>query len=155
MHADLSAALEKDGIKVTTISAGKYKAEGSPYAALTDAAREHVQGIVDAAFADFVGDVAKGRGVAASQVRKGYGEGRVLSAPAAKDAGMVDSLGTLESTAGRLMPRTPLGMRGEGAELELSAVDDPKSREALDVQQAAHETTAVEDDTRARRLRVQ
>jgi len=125
LHADISVAMEQEGVKVTTISAGRYKAEGSPYEPLSDAAREHVQGLVDAAYGDFVGDVAKSRGVATSQVRKGYGEGRVLTASAAKDAGMIDSIGTLESVVAKLMPRLGVGARAEGKLGYMMAESDP------------------------------
>jgi len=40
VHVDWSAALEKAGLKVTMIYAGKYKSEGNPYEPLTDEAKE-------------------------------------------------------------------------------------------------------------------
>ncbi len=43
MHQDVSAALEKDGVKVTMVSAGKYKTEGNPFEPLTDEARAAMQ----------------------------------------------------------------------------------------------------------------
>ncbi len=121
MHADVSGALEQEGVKVTVISAGKYKAEGSPYSALSDEAHAHVQSLVDAAYSDFTGDVARGRGVSMSAVQKGYGQGRIYQAKAAKDAGMIDSIGTLDSTFARLMPGSNGKMRAEVDEPALAA----------------------------------
>lgn len=113
-HEDLSKALEQQGINVTLISAGKYKTEGNPFEPLSDEAKAVKQASVDAAYAQFVKDVARGRGVAASEVRGGYGEGRTLSAKDAKAAGLIDRIGTMEDTIGRLVGRAAAGaMRSE------------------------------------------
>lgn len=102
VHSDRSAQLEQDGVKVTVISAGKYKAEAIDAKPLTDDARAGIQAIVDDGYAMFVRDLAKFREVSASTIRNGYGEGRVLGAKAAKDAGMVERVATLEETISRL-----------------------------------------------------
>lgn len=113
-HEDLSKALQQQGINVTLISAGKYKTEGNPFEPLSDEAKAVKQASVDAAYAQFVKDVARGRGVAASEVRGGYGEGRTLSAKDAKAAGLIDRIGTMEDTIGRLVGRAAAGaMRSE------------------------------------------
>lgn len=115
-HEDLSKALEKEGISVELISAGKYKVEGSPFGPLSPEARAAKQATVDAAYAQFTADVARGLGVSAKDVRNGYGEGRVLSAKDAKAAGLIDKIATMDETLGRLVGRqaaTGGGMRAE------------------------------------------
>lgn len=102
MHVDYSQALEAEGIKVTFIKAGKYKAEGNPYEPLSQETTDYVQQGVDEAYTAFVKAVARNRGVTASKVRADYGEGRVLGADAALAAGMVDRVATLEEVLGRL-----------------------------------------------------
>jgi signal peptide peptidase SppA len=102
MHTDLSAALEAEGVKVTVARAGKYKAERNPFTALSDEAMSEMQAEVSDFYDLFVKDVAKGRGVAPSKVRNGYGEGRTVRAQAAVDAGMADKVATLEETVERL-----------------------------------------------------
>jgi signal peptide peptidase SppA len=102
-HEDISAMNEGLGIKTTLVSAGKYKTEGTPLAPLTDDARAHWQSLVDSAYDMFVGDVAKGRGVSAEQVRNGFGEGRMVAAADAVKEGMIDRVATLEQTIGRMM----------------------------------------------------
>jgi ClpP class serine protease len=63
-HQDLSAALEKEGVKVTLISAGKFKTEGNPFEPLSDDAKGASAGACRrAAYEAFVKAVAKGRGV--------------------------------------------------------------------------------------------
>jgi signal peptide peptidase SppA len=103
VHEDWSKAWEQAGLKLTYISAGKYKTEGNFDEPLSDEARAHIQGFVDDAYGLFAADVAKGRGVTAEAVRAHYGEGRVLTAKDAKAAGMVDRVAGYEETMRRLM----------------------------------------------------
>lgn len=103
VHEDWSAAMDQAGVKMTYITAGKYKAEGNPAQPLSEEARQHLQTIVDASYDLFVADVAKGRAVSAADVRGNYGEGRVLSAQDAKAAGMIDRIAGYDETVKRLM----------------------------------------------------
>jgi signal peptide peptidase SppA len=80
VHQDLSKALEAEGIKIDVIKAGKYKTEGNPFEPLSEESRAFIQARVDEAYSQFVKDVARGRGVNASDVKGGYGDGRVLTA---------------------------------------------------------------------------
>jgi signal peptide peptidase SppA len=102
-HIDESKALEKDGIKVTLITAGRYKREGNPYEALSSDARSHMQSRVDAYYDSFVRAVSRGRHLSVKTVREGFGEGRVLGARQALTAGMVDRIATLDEVIGELM----------------------------------------------------
>lgn len=103
MHEDDSAALEKDGIKLTLISAGKYKTEANPYEPLSEEARAAIQQSVDEYYDAFVQAVARNRGVKPSAVRNGFGEGRVVGARQAVELGMADRIGTLEETISGLL----------------------------------------------------
>jgi signal peptide peptidase SppA len=102
LHADESGLLEKMGIDITLISAGKFKTELNPFEPLDDEARAYEQSRVDDYYGQFVGAVARGRGVTASAVRKGFGEGRMVGAKQAVQEGMADRVGTLEQTIQRL-----------------------------------------------------
>lgn len=125
-HQDLSKLLEKEGVSVTLISAGKFKTEGNQFEPLTDEAREFLQARVDAAYAQFVKDVARGRGVAPTAIRNGYGEGRALSAKDALAAGLIDRIATFDETIARLTgrARAGAGMRAEDAAVEIAASAD-------------------------------
>lgn len=126
IHQDISGALEKEGVKKTIISAGKFKAEASPFEPLNDDARAAIQSYVDEAFDNFIADVAAGRGVNASQVRSGFGEGRVLTAPNALAAGMIDRIETLNETIQRVAANpSKIGMRAELEPLPIVA-DEPQ-----------------------------
>ena len=95
-HTDQSKALEQRGLKVTLVSAGKHKAERSETAPLAKYAKDYMQGQVDEAYQTFLDDVALGRRVSPGQVEDHYGQGRMLSAKRARDAGMVDAIATVE-----------------------------------------------------------
>ncbi len=124
VHKDLSAALEKEGIKITMIKAGKFKTEGNPFEPLSDETRARVQEKVDEAYGLFVKDVATGRGVTPAVVRSDYGEGRMLTAKEAKAAGMIDRIGTMDETLSRLIGKSSkTGMRAEDEAPELTAAD--------------------------------
>ncbi len=132
-HVDQSEADRLDGVKPTFISAGKYKTEGNAHEPLTDEARGALQQLVDDYYGAFVGSVAKGRGVSAAAVRGGYGEGRVLAARRAMEAGLVDRVATFDDTirrmaSGRVTSRATAALTGfEGP--TATAVDDVEADE--------------------------
>lgn len=97
LHRDVSAAAEKEGVKFSVISAGKFKGEGNPYEPLGDEARAFAQKRVDEHYDAFVKGVARNRSVSPGDVSGGFGQGRVLGAADAIAAGMADRIGTLES----------------------------------------------------------
>jgi signal peptide peptidase SppA len=123
VHDDVSAALEKMGVKKTIISSGKYKAEGSPFGPLSDEARTHRQQEADAYYDDFVRAVARNRNVSLSAVRDGFGQGRMVRAEAAIAEGMADRIATLDETiarfAGHPTPRRKLAAEREKRALTL------------------------------------
>lgn len=123
-HQDLSGMLEQDGVKMTLISAGKFKVEGNPFEPLSEEARAAIQADVDSFYSMFVGDVAKGRGVKADDVRADYGEGRMVLAKAAVGAGMADRVAAFSDTVARLARGTSApGRRAQLPDLEETDLD--------------------------------
>ena len=102
VHEDWTENMEAQGVKITEVSAGKYKTEGAPWKALDEEAEAQIHTEVTEAYNWFVRDVARFRGASQAAVREGYGEGRVVSAEAAVKAGLADRVGTLEETIDRL-----------------------------------------------------
>lgn len=147
-HKDLSAALEKEGIKVRVFRSTAHKWAGNPFEPLTDEQAAEIQARVDAAGLQFDKDVAAGRRVDLSVVRAGFGEGRVLDAKAAKAAGMIDRIATMDETIARLMGRRAAAGAGPRAEEELG---EPATS-GIDL--AASEDTAAQvcEADRLRRL---
>lgn len=121
-HQDLSELLKKEGVTITLIKAGKYKTENNPFEPLTEEGKADIQAKVDEAYAIFVRDVARGRGVTPAAVRGGYGEGRTLTAKDAKAAGLIDRIATMDETLARLTgSKSKAGMRAEGEDAPLVA----------------------------------
>lgn len=124
MHENYSKWLENEGVDVTLISAGKYKVEANPFQALSEEARAAIQQDVDEYYDMFIGAVAKGRGVTGSVVKSQYGQGRVLTANAAKKNGMVDRVATLEQVLANLGVKT-------SADQQKASLDIKKKRLSL------------------------
>lgn len=100
VYEDVAKKLEMEGVSPDIIFAGKYKGEGI-VGPLGEDTRAHLQAKVDEYYGMFVERVAKGRGVAASAVRDGFGEGRTISAKRALEAGMIDRIATMQETLAR------------------------------------------------------
>jgi len=133
VHQDLSAALEKEGIKVTVIKAGANKAEGNPFEPLSDEVRAQIQASVDAAKKQFVKAVARGRGVSEADVVANFGDGRAFNAKDAKANGLIDRIATMDDTLGRLVGKSSGGMRADLADVvvEDHVHDSPAVANAL------------------------
>lgn len=101
-HEDLSKRNEAKGKTTTLVTAGKFKAEGSPFGPLDEEARAEMQGKVDHYYAMFTQAVARGRGVTEAKVKADYGQGRMLVAKEAVARGMADHVATLAQVLGRL-----------------------------------------------------
>lgn len=125
VHQDLSAALEKEGVKVTIIKAGDHKTDGNPFEPLSDERRADMQSAVDGAYAAFVKAVARGRGVSVADARNGFGRGKALSAGDAKAAGLIDRIATMDDTLARLT-----GTR-QAAGAGRASLDDARLRRLL------------------------
>lgn len=118
LHVDYSKANEQAGVKEEIISAGEHKADAVDGAPLSDAGRASMQAMVDHIYSTFIADVAAGRGVSKETVLSDYGKGLTFTAPAARSAGLVDRVATMDETLKRLS--TPQGraavMRAEYVE---------------------------------------
>lgn len=108
MHSDVTKAAERLGFTFTTVTAGQFKAEFSPFRVLSDEARAELQARVDEAYGWFVDGLARNRGTSRANVEKSYGQGRVMSAKAALAAGMIDGIATRDEViAGMLRKAHP------------------------------------------------
>ncbi len=101
VYVDTSEMDAKDGVKVSVLKAGKYKAEGV-YGPLDPEAEAAMQARIDEYYGMFVRAVARQRDVSVDAVRNGFGQGRVVGAKAALEAGMVDRIGTLDEAVASL-----------------------------------------------------
>jgi ClpP class serine protease len=121
MHVDESKA-----------SAGKYKVELQPYAPLNDEAKSRMQDRVDATYAKFNAALKRNRDTTMDNVKKNYGEGRVLSADEALSVGMIDRIMTFEELIARLAGD---GANTASAPSSMAATPD---KEKLRLREARH-----------------
>lgn len=113
MHVDWSKFNEDLGVNPTYISAGKYKVEGHPDAPLDEEARAAMQVSVNQYYEDFIAAVARNRNVKASDVRKGFGEGRCLKDEFALAENMVDRVCTIDELIDKLATTKESSNRAE------------------------------------------
>ena len=92
LSVDLTAALEKSGVKITPVFAGEHKIERSPFVPLSDEAKAHMQHGVDEWYGQFLSAIHRGRGARVSAASN-YGGGRMLSAKTALAEGLIDFIG--------------------------------------------------------------
>lgn len=102
VHQDESAKLEKEGVKVTYVAAGKHKVDGNRAEPLSADAEDRLRSMVNVYYDQFVSAVARGRGVKASDVRNGYGEGGMVHARNAIKENLADRIDTLDNTIKRV-----------------------------------------------------
>lgn len=95
MHADLSKVLEDMGVNITLISAGEKKVDGNPFQPLSEGALADIQASVDSAYQQFLGAVARGRGITKADVEQKHGKGALVEASVAANSGMIDGVMTL------------------------------------------------------------
>ena len=115
VHEDWSKWLEQDGVKLTPVSAGKYKLERASWAPLGEEALANLQARVDEVYSWFVKAVAANRGDTQTAVRNGYGEGRVLGAEEAVKAKLADRVGTFDDAVARLATKIKRAGAGPSA----------------------------------------
>lgn len=89
-HFDMSAALEKYGVKVTFIQAGEHKTDGNPYEALPQAVKDNIQANVNLSMDAFVAMVVRNRAMTEEAVRGT--QAAIYRAQEAMSLGLVDAV---------------------------------------------------------------
>ena len=91
MHVNQEKFLDKLGIEVTFIYAGKHKVEGNPYEKLSDEAKDRIQTRIDKLYNIFTSTVARNRDIEVSAVKAT--EALTYDSEDAISVGLVDSVG--------------------------------------------------------------
>ena len=95
MHTDASGKMEKEGLKPTFISAGKFKTAGNPYEKLEGEKLKYLQDSVDESYDMFINAVVDARGIDKKAIRDT--EARVYGGKKAVEIGLADGIRTYES----------------------------------------------------------
>ncbi|MGH0038360.1 MAG: signal peptide peptidase SppA [Myxococcota bacterium] len=102
---EISGLMSKLGISDQTVTGGKFKDAGSPLRPRTPAEMAHFQAIIDDLHEVFRDRVDRGRpGLDRAQV-DALADGRIFSAPQARDAGLVDAIGSIDDTVDAIRNR--------------------------------------------------
>lgn len=127
VHSERSKMLEEAGIKITVIRAGSEKALASPYEPLSDQAKANLEAQAKDLYDIFIKHVADSRGVAVAVADEKFGQGREFLAKAAKQAGLIDKVGSYEDAfayamkLGAATKRSPAGRAPAMRSAQMSA----------------------------------
>jgi len=102
--------MKKVGIQANTIKAGSMKDVGNPFRKMTDHERKYLQDIIDSIHEQFIKDVAAGRKMNIDKARE-LSDGRIYTGLKAKDAGLIDAIGTFYDTVDAM--KATLGIKGK------------------------------------------
>jgi signal peptide peptidase SppA len=92
MHVSVEKLMDKHGVAVTYIHAGKHKVDGNPFNDLPADVRARYQASIDKSYEKFVSLVARNRGMEAGKVRKT--EALCYDADEALTVGLIDAIQT-------------------------------------------------------------
>ncbi|XVJ69885.1 MAG: S49 family peptidase [Rhizobacter sp.] len=120
-HRDMSQANQAAGLKVTEITAGKYKRIASVNAPLSKEGEATLQAQVDYIYGLFVDAVAANRGTSADAVIERMADGRTFIGTQAIDAGLVDAVSSLDALISDLSQGTHPAMKGRRANFSAGA----------------------------------
>ena len=92
---DAHKLMEKLGLSMQTVQAGKLKGMGMIYRSLSEGQKENLQEMIDQTHRQFIADVARGRHMKYEQVAA-IAHGGIFTGAKAKQLGLVDALGNFE-----------------------------------------------------------
>lgn len=108
--ADVSALMQKIGIKSQSVQAGKYKKVGASDREWTEYEKNELNKVINGTYDLFTADVASARGLDINK-RDTFANAHIFTAHQAKDVGLVDSIGVAYDAKKRVV--------------ELSGVSEP------------------------------
>lgn len=141
-HVDYSKMLEKEGIKVTFIYAGKHKVDGNPYQALPDDVKDRIQARIDRLYGIFCGTVARNRAMDEDDVRGT--EAATFTAEEAIDVELADRVGIFEEE----IEAFRLELDGSGEQAQLNEGEDSMSKFTQEQMDAAVASARQEEQAK-------
>ena len=109
-YPQLQELLKKLGVGKVVVKSGKYKDLASPFRSPTPQEKAILQGVVNDIYQQFVGDVARARGMKRGEL-EALSDGRIFTGKQAQALGLVDGLKTQEEVI-RYISSNILKVRG-------------------------------------------
>jgi protease IV len=98
---NIAGLMEKFGVENQTITSGSFKDAGSMLRRMRPEERAQLQSVINDLYARFVEVVQAGRTKLAPEQIHTLADGRIFSATQAKQAGLIDEIGSLDSSVRR------------------------------------------------------
>ena len=95
MTPDLSGTMAKIGARMNVIKSGDMKDAGSPFREMNERDKAVFQGLINSMYENFLAVVHAGRPAVAMEKLRTLADGRVYTAAQAKEAGLIDEIGTV------------------------------------------------------------
>lgn len=111
---DVTKMNAQNGIDWTFFKSGSHKTFNYPETPVTDLERSYQQGVVATYFTQFVGDIARNRGVTPEEATKLWGNAQVWIGQAAVDVGLADSVNTLDGVVAKLSGQPSVNVTEQG-----------------------------------------
>jgi len=127
IHGDQSKMDKQMGLKITYLTAGKYKALGNPHEPLGDTAKAIFKEELNEIYTVFVDTVARNRDIEFETVLTNQADGRVFVGQQSKDRGMIDEIGSLSLAVD--LARSSIGNKNSLAggitmKIEIKTIED-------------------------------
>lgn len=106
---EYSKAFEMEGVTKTVMRAGRYKALGNPFEALTEDGKAEIQSKLDDLYQVFIGTVAANRGTTEIIADQVMGQGREFLGKRGLEAGLVDAIGNFDDAMAYARSNRKLG----------------------------------------------
>jgi protease IV len=107
MKFNLRGLMDKVGVDTDIVKAGAWKDFWSPFRPATPKEKEMMQQIIEEFYRRFVTVVAQSRNLSLREVQKAA-DGRIFTAPQAKDLGLIDKIGYLDEALKEAQERAGL-----------------------------------------------
>ncbi|MCT2398520.1 S49 family peptidase [Novosphingobium mangrovi (ex Huang et al. 2023)] len=155
MHADFSAALQQDGIKVTLFASGAHKADGNPFEPLPEDVANMIRARIESSAERLFAHVAAARGLTVETVRAQQaqiytGEEAVAAGLVDKVMGWQDSMDEFEAAVNAPTARTgggamaPTGARSSKGSAMSNGTTAPAAEQQPENTQATLEAARTE-----------
>lgn len=146
-HFEYSKEMEQDGVTVTVLRAGEYKALASPYEPLSEKARQQIMDSLQHTYGIFLEHVANSRGTSVPVVKANMAEGKVFYGSDSEKVGLTDGTTTIHALLADLTQK--VSVDNGNKRQENVTIKHGKRADMSDELKQASQEAALEADRKA------